>query len=181
MTSLDKNPKLSKLIKDKNKAHNHALAFFIIGGFIFVISLIPMLLFASEISKFSKLQDICDASRLTGFTTNIVRENCEQVSDTLSTSYTGLVVFAIPLTAGFLLIIGGILDYRKYQKLNRKLEEQQEKEEEKEKYEEQNNNQIEPVKEQEEKKEEEQNNKEESKKRKRDYFSASAFVPKYYE
>ena len=84
-----------------------------------------MLLFASEISKFSKLQDICDASRLTGFGHNMIRENCEEVSDTLSFSYTGLVVFALPLTAGFLLLIGGILDYRKYQKLNRKLEEQQ--------------------------------------------------------
>ena len=125
---------------------------------------------------------VCDASRLTGFANNMIRENCEQVSEAVSTSYGGLVMSGLPLVAGFLLIIAGILDYRKYQKLNRKLEEQQEKEEEKKEYEEQNNNQVEPVNEQEEKKEyEEQNNKEETKKRKRDYFSASAFVPKYYE
>jgi UDP-N-acetylmuramyl pentapeptide phosphotransferase/UDP-N-acetylglucosamine-1-phosphate transferase len=133
---VDKNLKLSKLIKDKNKAHKTSTVYFIIGGILFVFGLIFMLVGASEVSKFSKLQDICDASRLTGFANNVIRENCEEVSDSLSLSYGGLVGFALPLIAGFLLIIAGILDYRKYQKLNRKLEEQQENEE---KDEEQNN------------------------------------------
>ena len=62
MISLDKNPKLSKLIKDKNKAYKTSAIYFIIGGILFVFGLIFMLVGASEISKFSKLQDICDAS-----------------------------------------------------------------------------------------------------------------------